>query len=74
MSVHRIPQHTARTITATAAAGADTELSTQFSQASAAFGDGGANIALGNGIADADEHDGPYLVKISLSWRVRRKR
>jgi len=61
-----IPQYAASTITATAAAGADAELHAQFSQTSAAFGNGGANIAFGNGITDADEHEGSYLVKISL--------
>jgi len=69
-----IPQYAACAIATPAAAGADTELRAQFSKAPAAFGNGGANIALCNGIADADEHDGAYLVKISLPWRVRRKR
>jgi len=69
-----IPQYTARAITTTAAAGADAELRAQFPQAAAAFGNGRANIALANGIADADDHARSYLVKISLPWRVRRKR
>jgi len=69
-----IPQYIAGAITATAAAGTDAKLCAQFPKAAAAFSNGGANIALGNGIADTDEHDGFYLVKISLPWCVRRKR
>lgn len=68
------PQDAACAFGATAAACADAELRPQLTQVAATFGNGGANIALGDGIAYADEHDGGYLVKISLPWRVRRKR
>jgi D-serine deaminase-like pyridoxal phosphate-dependent protein len=54
-------QYAARAIATPAAAGADAELLAQFSQASAAIGHGRANIFLGNGIANADEHDGSCM-------------
>lgn len=51
-------QHAARAIATTTAAGADAELLAQFSQALATFGNSRANILFGDGIADADEHEG----------------
>jgi hypothetical protein len=61
MPLQGILQYAACAVGTTAAASTDAELLAQFLQASAAFGDGIANIFLGNGIADADKHDGSPL-------------
>jgi hypothetical protein len=51
-----IPQNLARTTGTAATTGTDTELLAQLSQGAAAFGHGAADVAVGDGIADADVH------------------
>jgi hypothetical protein len=49
-------KHLARATGAAAAAGADAQLLAQFSQRTAAFGDGAADIAFRYGVTNADVH------------------
>ena len=61
VSVQGILQHVARATRAAAAAGTNAELLAQLSQTAAAFGNGAADIAFGDRIADTDVHDGSWL-------------
>jgi hypothetical protein len=54
--LQRIPQNLARATGTAAATGADAELFAQLPKTAAAPGDGAADIALGDGVANADVH------------------
>jgi hypothetical protein len=65
--MQRLMQNVTRATLAAAAARADAELLTQFSQTAATFGDRRADIAVGDGMTNADVHGEPLFGQNQLA-------